>query len=209
MREKEPSTRIIFLRHGMTDFPLDRIYCDESEDPELNERGRQQAAQAAELLQLIEIHHVYASPTQRTLQTADIANPKKDLSILQDTRLKERHFGTWEGLYFHEIEADYPERYQEWKQDPAAFKPDEGESAFDLDLRFNAAIKDIRQAHKGETILVVSHVGPIRCAICHALDMPMIMFRQLRIDYASISCIDYGKTNLNVICMNYQMRPLG
>lgn len=208
MREKEPSTRLIFLRHGKTDFPLDRIYCDDKEDPALNHEGEAQAEQAGQILSELSIQQIYVSPTQRTKQTAEIATRGNNLNWQQDERLKERHFGDWEGMYFHEIESNYAAEYQAWKQDPAAFKPANGESAFDLDARFDCAIRDIIEKHKGETILVVSHVGPIRCAVCHALDMPMIMFRQLRIDYASISCIDYGTRNLNLICLNYHQRLL-
>ncbi len=50
MREKERSTRIIFARHGLTDFPLNRIYCDDREDPALNKTGQDQAQAAAVLL---------------------------------------------------------------------------------------------------------------------------------------------------------------
>ena len=71
MREKEKSTTVIFVRHGKTDFPLDRIYCDEQEDPPLNSEGLEHARHAAALLQGLGIDVIYVSPYRRTRMTAN------------------------------------------------------------------------------------------------------------------------------------------
>ena len=72
MREKEPSTRVIFVRHGETDFPIDRIYCDAVEDPALNEAGLSQAASIAEFLSNIKLDAAFCSPSRRTCMTAEV-----------------------------------------------------------------------------------------------------------------------------------------
>lgn len=207
MREKERSTRLIFVRHGETDFPLDRIYCDEQDDPALNGVGVDQANQAAEQIKPARVDALYASPCLRTRMTAAAVNKAyPDLTIEYDERLRERHFGIWEGLYFSEIEREFPLEYKRWKQDQAAFRPQGGESVYEMAGRVVSAVKDIVVRHPGQAVVVVAHVGPIRVLVTEALGMSLKSYRQLRIDPASITVIDYGLTQNNLILLNYHAR---
>jgi len=202
MRSKETSTRILFVRHGQTDFPLDRIYCDEREDPELNRNGRLQAKSAAVFFQDLAIDALYVSPLRRTRMTAaEIAEVTGAEPQLQPD-LMERRFGIWEGLYFDQIEREHPEDHLRWKQDPVNFAPAGGETVPQLVARVGAVVDDIVSRHRGGTVVVVTHVGPIRVLVTRAFDIPLPMYRQLRIDYASITCIDYGETRNNLIFLN-------
>lgn len=203
MREKEPSTNIIYIRHGKTDFPLDRIYCDDKEDPALNSVGEEQARQTFKSLQSMQIDAVYSSPTQRTLRTAQLIAPNHIDSIMTLPQLKERHFGIWEGLYFHEIEQNFPNEYQQWKKNPTQFSPEQAESVLELRQRLKNTVTDIIANNEHKTILLISHVGPIRVCVGDALQMPMAMCRQLRVDYASMTRIDYGTSKINMIYFNY------
>ncbi len=206
MREKEAATRIIFVRHGVTDFPIDRIYCDDSEDPELNREGVIQAEQAAEFLSSVNVAAIVASPLARTQATADIIAQRLGLTVNEDKRLVERRFGMWEGLYFNEIEKQYPELFLEWKCNQAEFKPEGGESVFDLLGRVTGVIDEVRQQFLGKTVLVVSHVGPIRVLLVDALGLSVKAYRQIGLDYASISCVDYGVSQNNLILHNFHRR---
>lgn len=211
MREKEVATSILFVRHGQTDFPLDRIYCDDVEDPALNANGASQARRAAAFLSAIPLAAIYASPCQRTLATAKaIAGESKqsNLNVVQRPALKERGFGIWEGLYFHEIESRYPEEYRRWKSDNAGYKPQGGESIFDMMARLKPTLEEIIAKHKGETVAVVGHVGPIRVMIADALCLPLSEYRRITIDYASISQINYGRKQNNLIFSNMADRQL-
>lgn len=206
MREKEPSTRILYVRHGETDFPIDRIYCDSVDDPPLNARGQAQAAAAAELLQAHHVDCIYSSPSQRTQMTAARIAADKGVAVKVAPALTERHFGIWEGLYFHEIERQYPGDYQRWKRDQAAFQPLEGESMYTLVQRVVGAIEELIESHRGQTLLVVTHVGPIRALVANAIGLPLESYRQLQIDPASITCVDYGLRSNNLIFMNFHGR---
>lgn len=207
MREKELSTRVIFVRHGETDFPADRIYCDEREDPVLNASGVAQASQAASCLKQVRVDALYASPCLRTKMTAEtLVAAHPDLNVVFDDRLRERHFGRWEGLYFGEIERDFPLEHQAWKQNQAAFKPDGGESVYDLSDRVELAMQEILVRHHGEAVVVVAHVGPIRVLVAKALGMPVESYRQLRIDPASITVVDYGGVQNNLALLNFHAR---
>ncbi len=211
MREKEKVTRVILVRHGETDFPINRIYCDSKEDPALNSAGQAQAGQAAEFLAEENVSAIYASPCLRTKMTAAaIAVPHKQLPVVYEPGLVERNFGAWEGMYFEEIESQYPKQYIVWKENQAAFKPDSGgESVYDLAERVCPALAGIVTAHSGQTVVVVAHVGPIRVLLAKALNIPIEGYRQLAIDPASMTGIDYGVSQNNLIFMNFHGRHFG
>lgn len=207
MRDKERSTRVIFIRHGETDFPIDRVYCDDKEEPELNEAGILQAGHAAQCLKGVQIDALYASPCLRTRMTAEVvARGRAHVCAIYDDRLRERHFGAWEGMYFSQIERDFPVDYRAWKQDQAAFKPEDGESVYEMAGRAVSAVRDIVTRHVGQTVVVVAHVGPIRVLVTEAMSMPIKSYRQLRIDPASITVVDYGLTQNNLILLNFHGR---
>jgi probable phosphoglycerate mutase len=202
MREKENSTCVIFVRHGKADFPHDRLYCDEREDPPLTEEGVLQAQHVAALLEKQSIDVIYSSPLQRTRTTADLIAGKSNTSVLVSTKLKERPFGIWDGLFFDEIARDYPEQFQAWKRDPISFVPEGGETINAHRERVSGALMEILANHRGQRIVVVSHVGPIRMWITDALSMPLVAYRRLTIDYASMTRIDYGAKQNNLVYMN-------
>ncbi len=202
MREKELSTSVLFIRHGKTDFPLDRIYCDDKEDPALNGEGEAQALSTAKLLKEVAIDALYCSPSLRTSRTAEIITAKRDLKLNYCDALRERKFGIWEGLYFHEIAERYPEEQVQWKKDNAGFRPKNGESIYDLWDRMAPALDKIIVQHKGGTVAVVAHVGPIRIAVAQAIGLPVSNFRCLNVDYASVTQIDYGQSQNNMIFLN-------
>jgi len=203
MRNKEKSTNIYFLRHGQTDFPLDRIYCDEREDPQLNVNGIYQAKCAAISLKNSDISKIYSSPAKRTQMTAKELSDVTKLPVETLPAWVERRFGIWEGLYFNEIEEQFPDDYLNWKKDNVGFTPEGGETINDLRRRLSGSLKSIIEAHRGENIAIVSHVGPIRVSLCESLAMPIENYRQIRVDYAAISRVDYGETRNNLIKVNY------
>lgn len=202
MREKELSTQVLFIRHGKTDFPLDRIYCDDREDPPLCPEGEAQAAATASYLAGADLAAIYTSPTRRTSATADAIAAPGGLAPVPVPELRERHFGIWEGLYFHEIERDFPDAYSRWKRDNAGFTPEGGESVHDLLARLNTWLGQILPLHAGRQIAIVSHVGPIRTAVAAAVGLPIEHYRRLTIDYASVSRVDYGRKQNNLISLN-------
>ena len=202
MREKELSTRIIYVRHGKTDFPTDRIYCDDREDPPLNDDDLKQAQAAGELLRSQSVDVIYTSPSSRTRMTADAVAGLVEAPVIEDASLRERRFGLWEGLYFAEIAENYAEAYQLWRQDPVHFTPAGGETIDDLLGRVTATVQRILAEHHGKTIVVVSHVGPIRVCLTAALKVPVRWYRQLTIDYGSLTKVGYGKSQNNLFYAN-------
>jgi broad specificity phosphatase PhoE len=206
MREKEKTTGVVFVRHGQADFPGKRLYCDDREDPGLTAHGLEQARHAAELLAGLQIDAVYASPMQRTRATAAAIVEATGAPLFLDDQLKERPFGIWDGLYFDDIARDYPEEFKAWKQDPVYFVPAGGEAINDHMSRVTGALRRIVAAHTGQLIVVVAHVGPIRMCITDALSMPLAAYRRLTIDYGSLTRVEYGEQQNNLIYLNYYRR---
>ena len=202
MREKELSTRVIYVRHGRTDYPTDRIYCDDREDPPLNAEGREQARAAGELLRSQSVDVIYTSPSCRTRMTADAIAGLVKVPVIEEASLRERPFGLWDGLSFAEIAEQYAEAYQLWRQDPVHYTPQGGETIEDLLGRVTGTVQRLITEHYGKTIAVVSHVGPIRVCLTAALNIPVQWYRQLRIDYGSLTRVEYGKSQNNLVYAN-------
>lgn len=197
MRVKEPATEVIYIRHGSTDFPEDRIYKDNN-GPHLNREGIEQAKKLAEWLRDEEIAAILVSPSNRTIETARAVSEVLGIeyAILED--LKERSFGIWEGLTFSEIENQYGEELKKWKKDPVNYTPEGGETIIDLQKRINSVVQDVIEGFKGRKVLIVTHMGPIRVAVVQALSIPLLNYRHLQIHPGSATRIDYGITAANL-----------
>ncbi|MBI5038848.1 MAG: histidine phosphatase family protein [Nitrospirae bacterium] len=201
MRVKEPSTTIIFIRHGSTDFPEDRVYKGDN-GPNLNTEGRLQAERLGGWIREGDISAIFVSPTTRTIETATpiVKTLKLEYKILDD--LKERGFGIWEGLTFREIEDQYPDGLEKWKRDPINYTPQDGESIIDLQKRVSDVVQHAIQEHRGEKVVMVTHMGPIRVAIAMALQIPLTNYRHVQIHPGSATRIDYGITAANLIYLS-------
>ena len=198
MRYKEASTTAIFIRHGSTDYPEDRIYKGDN-GPALNEEGRLQAERLGAWLKGNDIVAVVVSPSTRTIETATPIVKSLGIEYKIMGELKERGFGIWEGLTFSEIEKRYPEGLSKWKIDPVSYIPEGGETIIDIQKRVNSVVQWVLQEYKGKKVAVVSHTGPIRVIITQALQIPMINYRHLQIHPGSATRIDYGTIAANLI----------
>jgi broad specificity phosphatase PhoE len=202
MREKEASCSVIFVRHGATDYQDDRVYKAE-DDPPLNDSGLGQGKELARWLGGLSVSAIYVSPTARTRQTAEPIVLELGLKPILRPELRERDFGVWEGLTFDEIASRYTEGYSAWKQNPISYKPEGGESILDLKRRLQAELDRIISQHLHQTVLVVSHVGPIRVAMTCALGMPVEHYRRINVYFGSASRVNYGKRQPNILYMNH------
>ncbi|OBA63637.1 bifunctional RNase H/acid phosphatase [Mycobacterium sp. 1100029.7] len=183
-------TRLLLLRHGQTALSVQRRYSGRG-NPELTDLGRQQAQAAARYLgERGGIAAVYSSPLQRAHATATAAAQALGLDVTVDDDLIETDFGSWEGLTFTEAAERDPELHTRWLRDTST-RPPGGES-FDAALeRVCRARERIIAAHHGATVLVVSHVTPIKMLLRMALDAgPGILYR-LHLDLASLSIAEF------------------
>lgn len=183
-------TRFLLLRHGQTDMSAQRRYSGRG-NPALTDTGRLQARAAARYLaERGGIAAVISSPLQRAYDTAAAAAKALSLDVAVDDGLIETDFGAWDGLTFSEAAARDPELHRRWLSDAGATPPG-GESFDDVLDRVIAARERIIAEHQGSTVLVVSHVTPIKMLLRLALDAgPGIQYR-LHLDLASLSIAEF------------------
>lgn len=179
-------TRFLLARHGETAWNAERRHHGQSDVP-LNATGQRQAAALARRLASEPIDAIYASDLQRAWQTAEAVAAHHDLPVRPEPRLRELHFGAWEGLTYAEIEAQDPEALAAWREDPLRVAPPEGETLAQLAQRVAALRADLEAAHSDETVLLVSHNGVLRVLICQALGLPPQNYWQFHLSNASLS----------------------
>jgi broad specificity phosphatase PhoE len=197
------STRLILVRHGETRANRQYRYIGASDDA-LTEHGQAQAEQLAAALSILPVAAVYSSPRQRTYQTAlPIAAPHGlTVQVLDD--LRESDFGTWEGLSRSEVLArsvQDAEFLRAWERD-TALAPPGGESLDAMHRRVTAVIENLLQLHPGQTIILVSHAGPIKAVLCTALGVPVSAAFRIFLDPATISVVDWRQPHPVVRLLN-------
>jgi broad specificity phosphatase PhoE len=151
-------TTILLVRHGETDWNLHRRLQGHSDTP-LNDRGRQQAHALAAELAGEPIDAVYSSDLVRAHETARIVAERHGLEVTAIEDLRERHFGTWEGLHDDEIEARFPQS--------ASGVIGDGETRESMARRVFDALQRIAEQHPDGHVLVISHGGPLRAVLRH------------------------------------------
>jgi broad specificity phosphatase PhoE len=149
-------TTILLARHGETDWNLQRRVQGHSDTP-LNETGRAQALALAETLEGAELDAVYSSDLARASDTARMVAERQGLEVTVSPELRERHFGSWEGLTDDEIFARFPAvKSGSWG---------DGETKQEMRHRVLEALRRIARSHPGGRVLVVTHGGPVRALL--------------------------------------------
>lgn len=187
------ATRFILVRHGETAANREFRYLG-SRDDVLSPHGLEQANLLAPALRAFSISSMYSSPLQRALQTGLAIQRVKNVPLQVLPALAEQHYGSWEGLSRAEVLARSPqdaERLLAWEQDPT-LEPPEGESLPQVQQRVRAAIEQLSVERSGETVVLVSHVGPIKVLLCDALAAPLSSVFRIFLDPATISVVDWG-----------------
>jgi probable phosphoglycerate mutase len=187
-------TRLVLLRHGQTELSAQRRYSGRG-NPPLSDLGLRQAKAAAARLATVDslaggAVAVACSPLLRARQTADEVAAALGIPVLPMPGLIETDFGEWEGRTFAEAAARDPQAHRHWLSDPAAPTPG-GESFDEVHRRVRAAIDELIAEHGGSTVVVVSHVTPIKSLIRMGLAAgPSVLFR-LHLDLASLSVVEF------------------
>lgn len=184
------ATRLLLLRHGQTELSVQRRYSGRG-NPALSEVGQRQADAAARYLaQRGGIAAVFSSPLLRAYDTAVASAKALGLDVTIDDDLVETDFGAWDGLTFNEAAERDPDLHRRWLRDTSTTPP--GGESFDAVLDRAVRVRErVIAAHQGSTVLVVSHVTPIKMLLRLALDAgPGILYR-LHLDLASLSIAEF------------------
>ncbi|MEU0433058.1 bifunctional RNase H/acid phosphatase [Streptomyces sp. NPDC006290] len=187
-----PAT-FVLLRHGETPLtPQKRFSGSGGSDPSLSDVGREQAERvAAALAARGTIQAIVASPLARTRQTAGAVAARLGLDVAIEDGLRETDFGAWEGLTFGEVRERHPDDLNAWLASPEA-EPTGGGESFAATAHRMAATRDkLIASYAGRTVLLVTHVTPIKTLVRLALGAPPESLFRMELSAASLSAVAY------------------
>jgi probable phosphoglycerate mutase len=167
----------------------------------LADTGNQQAAAVAERIKALKaVDAIYASPLERTRETAAPIAKARNLKVIADRGLLECDFGEWTGQELKTLMKD--PGWAGVQRHPSGFRFPGGESFPEMQARIVGALNRLQQAHPGETIVAVSHADPIKAAVADAVGTPLDLFQRIVISPCSVTAIAYSLTGPMVLAIN-------
>jgi probable phosphomutase (TIGR03848 family) len=196
-----PPTVICFVRHGTTPT-TGKVLPGRAKGLHLSEKGVAEAERVAERLVAIAplVAAVYASPLERTRETAKPIAAALGQRVNIDRGLLECEFGEWTGCELTKL-AKLPE-WQQVQRHPSGFRFPGGESFLELQARISTTVSKIVERHLGHTVIVVSHADPIKLILAEALGQPLDLMQRTVVSPCSVSVIAYGPVSPSVLAVN-------
>jgi probable phosphoglycerate mutase len=195
-------TVVLLVRHGQTPT-TGKLLPGRAPGLHLSEAGQAQAEAVGRRLAAqpkLKVEAIYASPLERTRETAGFIAKVLGLRVKVDKGLLEADIGDWTGQELKAV-AKTPE----WKNVhsyPSGFRFPGGESFVEMQTRTVSALERLRKAHPGQTIVAVSHADTIKAAVAHALGTHLDLFQRIVISPCSVTAISYGDGGPTVLSVN-------
>lgn len=181
-------TELWLVRHGQTDWNLERRYQGHSDTP-LNATGILQAERAAAALAGRRYTAIYSSDLQRARVTAEIIGRRLGMEVNIDPRLREVNLGVWEGMVVTDIQAQYPMAWEDRQNNRLHGRPPGGESVYDVATRIWPAVDDLAACHPNGALILVSHGLALATILCRTQGLPLENARDLIPDNAQPHCV--------------------
>ena len=202
MSEREgdrPLTELVLIRHGVTAWNRERRFQGQI-DIALDDEGLAQAALTGRRLAGWPLDAVYASDLARARQTAEPIAAARGLATRFDSRLRERHYGSFEGRTHDELERVEAEAWRRWRsREPDFGLPGGGESLRAFHARVASALLDLVRLHPGQTVVVVTHGGVLDIAYRMATGLPLEAPRRHDLLNASLNRIGWDGREFSLI----------
>ena len=197
---------VLLVRHGRTPT-TGQVLPGRAAGLHLSEEGQAQADAVAERIGRLadgSATHgpvaVYASPLERTTETARPIARRLGLRVRVHRGLLECDFGTWTGRKL----ADLAKK-AEWgtvQRNPSGFRFPSGESFLEMQARMSSALARLVELHRGETIVAVSHADPIKAVVAQAAGTPLDLFQRLTVAPCSVSALAFTGAGPFVLTVN-------
>jgi len=181
-------TRLVLVRHAVTEH-TGPLLSGRMPGIELSEKGRGQADAAAERLAVLPVAAVYASPIERTTETAQFIAKHHSLDVRPLPGVIEADYGEWTGGKIADLA-----KTDEWKVvqvAPSRARFPGGETIREMQARTIAALDEVIANHPHETVVVVSHADPIKSAIAHYTGIHLDLFQRVHVSPASATVFDF------------------
>lgn len=197
---------MLLVRHGQTPT-TGKTLPGRAPGLHLADTGLAQAeAVAARLAPLKRIDAIYASPLERTRETAKPIGKARGLRVTVDRGLLECDFGEWTGGELKELS-----KLPAWttvQRYPSGFRFPSGESFAEMQTRITGTVATLVARHAGGVVVAVSHADPIKAAVAHALGTHLDLFQRIVISPCSVSAVSYGAAGPVVLTVNSVTGPL-
>ena len=190
-----PVTTLVVVRHGATALTAEKRFSGGlgSSNPGLTDEGRSQVREVAEWLSPIGevVDVVITSPVRRTRESAEILAEQLGVDLVEEPRFAEMEFGAWDGLTFAEVHDQRPDEIESWlgSLDVA---PAGGETFREVEKRVLDGLSRVLESYAGKTVVVVSHVTPIKVLVAHAVDAPLTALFRMELSTASVSVVSFS-----------------
>lgn len=191
---------LLLVRHAVNDWVGERL-AGWTPGVHLNEEGRAQASDLARRLAEAPLAAVYSSPLERTLETAQALAGPHGLEVQVREGLGEVRYGEWTGRSLEELRKE--ELWPVVQVYPGGARFPGGESMRESQARIVAEIDGIRDAHPGQTVVVVSHSDPIKMAVAHYAGVPLDLFQRLSVSPASVTAFTFTRFGPHLLCLNH------
>jgi ribonuclease H / adenosylcobalamin/alpha-ribazole phosphatase len=189
-----PVTTLVLVRHGATSLTAEKRFSGglASSNPGLTDEGRAQVREVGEWLAPIgeAVDVVVTSPVRRTRESAEILADRLGVALVEEPGFAEMEFGTWDGMTFAEVREQRRDEIEAWlgSLDVA---PGGGESFREVEKRVLDGLSRLLETHAGKTVVVVSHVTPIKTLVAHAVDAPLSALFRMELSTASVSVVTF------------------
>ena len=195
----KPPTRLVLVRHAVTAH-TGPLLSGRMPGIDLSEKGVGQAEATAQRLAKLPVVAVYASPIERTTQTAERIASHHNLDVRPLPGVIEADYGDWTGGKIADLA-----KTEDWKVvqvAPTRARFPNGESIREMQSRMVGALDDVVAQHAHETIVVVSHADPIKSAIAHYTGMHLDLFQRVHVSPASVTVFDFHTYGVMMVKCN-------
>jgi alpha-ribazole phosphatase len=183
-------TKVIFIRHGQTEWNVTGRYQGQS-DVKLTEEGKKQAEKLADNFPVAKVDAIYASDLCRAMVTAETIAAKFGLKVQAEPAFRELSFGDWEGLTYQQIVDKWEEAMANFLQHPDILEIPGGESFPAVQQRAMKRLNELIEKHDGQTIVVVAHGAVLRTMLTAALHMPLQYLWSIRQFNTAVNIVRY------------------
>jgi len=197
-------TTFLLIRHGLTDA-VGTLMTGHEPGVHLNATGRDQAATLPERLNNVPLAAIYASPLERTRQTAQPVADARGLQMQIEPRFIEVDFGGWTNRRFADLAGD--PHWQLYNAYRGVSRPPQGEGLIDVQARTVEALLELHERHPHEVVAIVSHADTLRAILLYFLGMPVDFVQRLELSPARISVLQLGDGAPHIIQVNGENVP--
>jgi len=193
----------LLIRHAENEYTIKKQMAGRLPGVHLTKKGVKQAESVAERLAGLTVEAIYASPLERTMETAAPIAEKLGISVVPREGLIETDIGDWVGMKISQLK-----RLKLWRTVqglPSRFHFPGGESFIDAQIRICREIDTLAEMHKDKSLVIcVSHADPIKLAVAFFMGIPLDLFQRVDIGLASVTAIYVGPYGNRLLTLNNQ-----